>query len=399
MERIFNIIIVLMSILWVGCKEEGRIDYIDSSAPAPSQVRDVTVRNTPGGAVLKYKVPDDENLLSVKAIYEIQPGVQRETESSYYKDSLVLEGFGDTRTYDVRLYSIGKNEKASDPLTVQINPTTAPVFLATKQLREAFGGVGISIQNPERTNLAVILMGDTAQMGYQSYLETFFSSSDRANFTLRGLDTIPCNYSVYLRDRWNNLSDTIEATLTPWFEELIPTDSWREVYLPTDFVHGITSSNFLMRNMWNGETTAPMIGFNATNQSPLPWWVTWDMGITIKLSRLKLWHFVDYEWTYGNPKKFELWGAENPDPDGSWEGWTCLGRFECIRPSGSASITAEDIEFAKEGFDFEIEVNEFSPDPFVPVRYIRYVHVETWGSALVDKILLKQIRFWGIIQK
>ena len=58
----------------VSCKEEGRLDHIDMSAPAPEQVYDVTVKPTPGGAILKYKMPKDENLLYVKAVYQIETG-------------------------------------------------------------------------------------------------------------------------------------------------------------------------------------------------------------------------------------------------------------------------------------------------------------------------------------
>ena len=58
MKRIPYIIISLMLVLWISCKEEVRNDHIDDSAPAPAQVSNVTVRNTHGGAVLKYKLPE-----------------------------------------------------------------------------------------------------------------------------------------------------------------------------------------------------------------------------------------------------------------------------------------------------------------------------------------------------
>jgi hypothetical protein len=125
---------IIIHLLLFSCREDGRIDHIDGNAPAPAQVSDVTVRGTPGGAVLKYKLPKDENLLYVQAIYETQPGVQRKAKSSC--DSLVLEGYGDTQEYDIMLYSVGRNEKMSEPLTVPIKPTTPLVRLTTKSMRE-----------------------------------------------------------------------------------------------------------------------------------------------------------------------------------------------------------------------------------------------------------------------
>lgn len=83
-SKILYTVIFLVSVIWTGCKEEGRIDFIDMSAPAPGQVKDVVVINRPGGAVLKYTLPEDRNLLYVRAEYEIKPGVIRETKSSFY---------------------------------------------------------------------------------------------------------------------------------------------------------------------------------------------------------------------------------------------------------------------------------------------------------------------------
>lgn len=165
-----------MSIVGISCKEEGRVDFIDDTAPAPGQVTNVTIDNRPGGAVLKYTLPEDKNLLYIRAEYEIKPGVVRETKSSYFKDSLVLEGFGTPDTYNVKLYSVGKNEKESAPFIAQINPTTAPVQLATKKFRDTFGGVAIDFENPEKANLAIVLMADTANLGYMSELITYYTA-------------------------------------------------------------------------------------------------------------------------------------------------------------------------------------------------------------------------------
>ena len=401
--RGLGLVLVLIPLWGLGgfsCKEEGRIDYFDKNAPAPAQIdfESIDVRNTAGGAVIKYKLPADKNLLSIKAVYEIQPGVQRQTESSYFKDSLVLEGFGDTRTYDVKLYSIGMNEKASEPVTVQVKPTTPPIHLATKELRETFGGVSVRIKNPLKVNLAVVLMGDTDQLGYQSILHTFYTSAEKVDFNYRGLNAIPNNFSVYLRDRWNNLSDTIAATLTPMFEEFIPKNKWQEVLLPTDCETHTTSSFRLIR-LWDEiYNNAGIMWLDPTN--PLPKWATWDLGQTVILSRVKLWHRWNYEWTVCNVRKFELYGSMSPNPDGTWESWIPLGQFECVKPSPGTAVTNEDIAFARNGLEFEFEEDElFAPNPFVPVRYIRIKIVETMRQAIRDETWVQEISFWGAIQK
>jgi len=398
------IIISLMLVFCSSCKEEGRIDHIDESAPAPAQVTKVTVRNTPGGAVLKYKLPKDDNLLYVRAEYEIQPGVMREAKTSCFADSLILEGFGDTRTYDVKLYSVGRNGKTSEPVSEKVNPLTPPVRLAVKKLEENFGGVSVRIENPEKASLAIILMGDTAQQGYHIYMHTFFTSAEKVKFTYRGLNAVPRNFSVYLRDRWGNLSDTIQAGLTPWFEEFIPKNTWEEYHLPTDtWQPNGGSADYVLRKAWDGSAATSANCF-VSIIGALPMWQTWDLGITIKMSRFKLWHNArdaagSYLYQFYNQRKFELYGSMNPNPDGSWDdSWIPLGQFEVVKPSGQeTTVTAEDIEFARAGFDFELEESEITPNPFVPVRYIRFKTVSTWSGLGSSPVYIGEISFWGEI--
>ncbi|MDR2036744.1 MAG: DUF4959 domain-containing protein [Bacteroidales bacterium] len=398
-NRIIYIIISLMLVLYAGCKEEDRIDHIDDSAPAPAQVTDVTVRNTAGGAVLKYLVSDDKNLLYVQAVYEIQPGIQREAKSSFYKDSLVLEGFGDTRTYDVQLYSVGKNEKKSEPLTVQVNPTTAPVRLATKSLKETFGGVSVNIENPGKTNLAIVLMADTANVGYLSILHTFYTSMPKASFSFRGLDSVSYDFAVYLRDRWNNLSDTITNTLKPIYEEEITKGTWKEYALPGDTPP--LNENYRLQNIWNNNLSNGNSCLVIQNQ-PLPAVITWDFGKTVTLSRLKLWprEHVDDRWRRGQPRIFEIYGSTTPNPNGDLdESWIPLGRFECIKPTPDEAITQEDIDFARAGIDFDFAYTDFAPDPFVPIRYIRIKTISTFNNTSISNISIQEVSFWGTVTK
>ena len=388
----------LFLLFWTGCKEEGRIDYIDKNAPAPAQVTDVKVRDTHGGAVLKYKVPKDDNLLYVRAEYEIKPGVKREVKTSYFADSLILDGFGEAREYDVRLYSVGRNEKTSEPVPVTVNPLTAPIHLATKQLKAYFGGVSVKIENPQKANLAVVLMGDTAQNGAQSYLHTFYTSAEKVSLTYRGLDTVPRNYSVFLRDRWSHMSDTVAAMLTPWPEILIPKNTWAEYNLPTDSWQPLSGYEYCtVSKIWDGSASTQYNIFLG-NDRPHPQWITWDLGVTYIVSRFKFWHYqgnAPYEYRASNIKKFEVYGSLKPDDDGSWDSWIPLGEFEVVIPSGQETATAEDLTFARAGFDFELEENEFASDPFVPIRYIRFKTLSVWSGLSSSTVYFGEITFWG----
>lgn len=399
-NRIIYIIISLMSIVGISCKEEGRIDFIDDTAPAPGQVTNVTVDNRPGGAVLRYTLPLDKNLLYIRAEYEIKPGVIRETKSSYFKDSVVLERFGTPNTYNVKLYSVGRNEKESAPFIVQINPTTAPVHLVNKKFRDTFGGVAIDFENPEKAALAIVLMADTAGSGYKSDLITYYTSMPKGTFTYRGVDGLDIReyeFAMYIRDRWGNCSDTITAKVTPWFEKYIPKGTWKDYTLPGDIppIH----SGYPITAIWDEKYERN--GFHGYELQQLPYTITWDLGVTARLSRIKYWprNSEDDRWTRGHAKVFEIWGSVSPNPSGELDdSWIPLGRFECLKPSGPGpQITQEDIAFAQAGIEFEFGVSDFAPNPFTPVRYIRFRTISTYANTPFSTVHILEISLWGEI--
>ena len=399
-------LLVMLPVIWIGCEEEGRRDLYDINAPAPAPVSNVTARYTPGGAVIKYTLPDDPNLRHVRAEYEIRPGLIRETSASRFVDSLVLEGFGDTQTYTVRVYSVGRNEKVSEPRLVQIIPEEAPIHQASVKLEATFDGVRVRLHNPQRTNLAIELMGDTGRikLGVHVGLQTFYSNMENATFSLRGLDTISSDFSVYMRDRWGNVTEPEYETLKPLFSEIIP-KPWAEVNLPNDAYMPLQGQEgYKPYNMWDGNYTTPWIAYAARDDYDMPQWITWDLKVTAVLNRFKIWHHPTDTRIYGynSPKIFELWGArEITSRDGSWDqSWIPLGTYITLPPSGFEQPTAEDLQFARNGIECDIEENEFAPDPFVPVRYLRFKTIETfYGPRLQDGVWIKQLDFWGTIEE
>jgi len=266
-------------------------------------------------------------------------------------------------------------------------------------MKETFGGVAINIENPENASLAVVLMADTTNVGYLSDLFTFYTAMPQGTFSYRGLDTIPYKFAVYLRDRWNNLSDTIEATLRPWFEEFIPKSTWREYYMDDD---AATVGNYGANRIWDEQYNALQYNYQSLDL-PLPQLITWDFGVTVRLSRFKFWprNYTngDDRWARGHPRIFELYGSLAPTPDGSLdESWIPLGRFECEKPSGPGlQITQEDIDFALEGIDFDIEASDFAPNPYSEIRYIRFRTIATFYNTNISPVAIQEMSFWGTI--
>ena len=100
MKHQITLFLIFILLLVVSCGEEP-IGQIPIDNVAPGKVSDVKVKNVKGGAILTYKLPKDEDLLYVKAIYSLRDGIINEAKSSLYTDTLKLYGFGDTKPRQV----------------------------------------------------------------------------------------------------------------------------------------------------------------------------------------------------------------------------------------------------------------------------------------------------------
>jgi hypothetical protein len=189
---------------------------------------------------------------------------------------------------------------------------------------------------------------------------------------------------------------TIEKMIDPVVE--IPKKTWNEYILPTDFE---INSWYTMSKMW--DNIFDEFCMTEGNYTSLPLWFTWDMGVKAKLSRMKVWprYDSDYDkWRDGHAKKFELYGSlEEPNADGSWDGWTLLGRFECVNPKPEVTTPWTDpelMDLARAGFDFNFTPDELA-GPSAPVRYIRLkvTDVFDYVPTVYFRIMFSQITFWG----
>ena len=121
---------------------------------------------------------------------------------------------------------------------------------------------------------------------------------------------------------------------------------------------------------------------------PIPW--TMDLGQEAKLSRVIVWQRNGrYLYNHGNPRKFELWGSNDPNLDGSWDSWTKLGTFEGTKPSGLplGEVSNEDLVYAESGEEFAIPLEAPS------VRYIRFLTIETWSGS--DFFHIGELKYFG----
>ena len=376
-----------------SCSEEKHAPVTDDSS-IPGQVTNVRVDPLPGAVKLTYDLPAGQNLLYVKAECLIN-GVMRQVKATPYVNNLTIEGFADTQTYTVNLYSVNRSEKVSEPVEKQVKPLSPNFREVFKniQLQEDWGGVSVLFENPNEADLAII-MNYVDNDGFWDHGETFYTQSLTGKVTLRGLPPKEIKIGVCVRDRWGNLSDTLIRDLTPRFEKELDRSKFRGMYLPGD-ASIVAGWGF---ELWWDLNVLGDQGLATVNDGTWPPTVTFDMGTPqgALISRMKLWqrvHSVYEQQAYGDRyiRKFEVWGSMNPDLDGSWDSWTLLLDGEMIKPSGLpvGTNSAEDIEAFYNGND----VSDFPLDiPYV--RYIRFKCKELWGG-MRTQFISSAMCLWG----
>jgi len=115
-----------------------------------------------------------------------------------------------------------------------------------------------------------------------------------------------------------------------------------------------------------------------------------DLGVTGQLSRIRLFQRSEpYVFAEGNPRKFEVWGAQTLDPSGSWDSWIKLMDCTSVKPSGlpMGQNNNEDLDRSHNGEDFICS-------PTNPkVRYIRIKVTRTWSGG--DNTQISELQFFG----
>jgi len=377
---------IILCFILFSCGDEETFWQQPLDSTAPGAVSDVKVINTPGGAILTYKLPQDPDLLYVKAEYQLKEGVSSEVRASLYADTLKIEGFGDTSERTVKIIAVDRSRNESPAVETTINPEVPPVTTIAQnmELLADFGGVHGYWSNSTRADIsAVILMKDENKE--YSPIETFYSSVIDGDGAIRDMDTIPGDFGIYIQDRWENRSDTLFSTITPLYETEFDKNKFRTVTLPGD---APIYPGWGISNIWNGSAYSGLSTSGGTGIWPHS--ITFDLGVLGRISRLRLFQRLEpYIFAEGNLRIFSVWGCETLDPSGSWDSWTKMMDCESIKPSGQelGKNTDEDIAVAKNGEDF------VCPPTAPKVRYLRINVTRTWAGG--DNFQIMEINIYG----
>lgn len=409
-KNITHILLIILALVGASiiysCKE-GDVERVPVSVDPskPAVVSNVKVTNYNGGAYITYVLPKSENILYVLAKYQIRSGVTRETKSSYYTDTVNVEGFAKQGAYEVTLYTVSRSNVMSDPVKITVNPKTPPYLLVRDalSLQADFGGVNIQSLNPLFKEVGVILTAFERSVNAMEVQDQHYTKLDTVNYSIRGFKSESRNFGVYVTDRFGNVSDTLKKDITPLPEGLLDKSKFSIYPLASDSKIGF---GWVLSNIWDNNINPSSSGWCTEPGAVLPPFVgTWDVSRPHKLSRFVLWQKSDsdqkFSFGQGNPKFFTLWGSNAARPNdaqlpltsavGTVVGdWINLGNFKFPDPPSGlppASHNAADNAFVAAGVNFNMPLS--AP----PVRYLRFATRETWSGG--NFALFLEISLYG----
>ena len=392
--RNFLSLFLITFLFLLGCNEN---ENQDSTPPGNLTIESVTPTN--GGGILTYSLPNDSDILFVRAEYTNSLGNDVYRVSSSHNNSIEIDGLNQNTPISVRLFVIDENENISEPTNVEFTPLPSFIYLVQESISisPTLGGVNIQWENiAEKTvyvHLHIVNAGEEE-------IRILSSDKEFENISVRGLESVEMTFLTKVEDFDGNITDLEEkATISPLFEEMIDKSTWT-----------LMSQLSVDGNAWEGETDnfwddiVDTAETNADNSYFIIWRdanggvLNWPLDIVInlnknvKIHRLKVWQRafwyngptgIPYYYQEENIRSFDLYASENS------QDWTLLGQYDIGDPSDQdGNIPQDFIDAAANGHDFDLEGVS---DKF---RYLKFSITSNYGSDTY--VHGSEITLWGL---
>jgi hypothetical protein len=374
--------IVMAAFLTVSCTEK-ELAPISASTGKPEKVTVLGVDPVPGGAIITFRIPENEDILAVKAVYTLTNGRTMEATTSFYDNELKILGYNDVQSHDVTLYSVNRTQEYSDPQTVPVTPLESTLSKTAKSIVivSDFGGANFSWRNEDGESLSFEFLAESGNNDMQT-VRLLTSPLDSLSYTIRGYEPKPTKFGVIVSDNYGNETEMISPaqTIVPLYEQKLDKSIQKVKILSGD----MSFSNWEGRNEAMIDDDLGSFGHspNGPNGNIGGASFTLDLGRMSKISRFLYYQRGDGGRYYraGNARFFEVYtytgDSADDNPGGDWSQWEKVIDCEVIKPSNSpgTTVTDEDELTAINGHEFAI------PLTCPPVRYLRFRVVSVWSN-------------------
>jgi hypothetical protein len=227
-------ILALIAII-SGCRESERfeINYSDKTPPGKPVISE-EYKALYGGARIYFTPPEDKDVLTIDASYTNQNGKKFWFSSSYFSDSIDVEGFSDTLPKNISVYAVDRAGNKSEEQIITVVPKEPAVMRIAKSVavKPGFGSFYIDWRNELQQTSNIYVNFSYTTDGVKKEYNTIYTSTDtveRKYIRVEGIpETAPVSVKVQVEDRYGNISDAaIEiADIYLIKDEKIPKDKW-----------------------------------------------------------------------------------------------------------------------------------------------------------------------------
>jgi hypothetical protein len=230
-KYIFLSIIFLTA--FTACKESGRFEIGFSDSEPPDAPEYLNYKSLYGGVRLYYRIPSNEDLLSIDASYTNAKGEKLWFSVSYFTDSLDVYGFSNTLEHTVELYAVDRAGNKSEAISIPVFPLEPAVSRVAKSVtvKPGFASFFVNWENELAQNINVYVdFSYTKQGKLNEYRMIFTSRLAVDRYYVNNLDLTeqePVSVKIRVEDMYGNITESIDkGTVTLYEDELIPKDKW-----------------------------------------------------------------------------------------------------------------------------------------------------------------------------
>ena len=379
-----NILYVSLMLLFVLIIVSCESDDKDDTTP-PGELTIMSTEVTYGGAIISYELPNDDDILYVRADYTNGKGEAVFRTVSKHVKQIEVSGFVVEEDVVVSLTVVDENQNKSKAVEHKIRPLQSFIYLVQESIEIVpdLGGVQVSWENIEEKTVFIYLhIAD----GDEEETRILSSSNANENIFVRGLEAKELGFSTKVEDFDGNITDLVEkGTYTPLFEEKINKNTWQLVSnlsIDGNAYEGATV------NFW--DDVVDTFGTNSDNSYFIinrndnggilrwPLDIVIDLNKKAKINRFKVWQRAywyngpdgkSYYYQEENLKSFDLYVSMNKTD------WVLLGNFEIEGPAGGTDeISQALLDEAAAGHNFNLD--EISPE----FRYLKFSITSNFGS-------------------
>ena len=371
-------IFLLLILMVVSCES---VDKKDTTPPGELII--TRTESTYGGAIISYTLPNDDDILYVRADYTNSKGEAVFRTVSKNVSQIEVSGFVVEEDVTVSLTVVDENQNKSNVVEHIIRPLRSFIYLVQESIEIApdLGGVQVSWENIEEKTVFVYL-----HIADGDEVETRILSSSNATekIFVRGLEAKELGFSIEVEDFDGNITSMIDkGYFTPLFEEKINKDTWALVSnlsIDGNAYEGATV------NFWddvvdtfetNSDNSYFIINRN-DNGGVLRWPldIVIDLNKKVKINRFKVWQRAfwyngpgdqPYYYQSENLRSFDLFVSMDKSE------WALLGSFQIEEPT-NGDISQALLDEAVTGHNFNLD--EISPE----FRYLKFSITSNFGS-------------------